>query len=130
MDFAYKREAAAGFAETTEAVERSARDHGFDVRHTYDIRAALAAKGFPIRPLVIFEIVPSEGDLDEAVALIMPCRIHIYEEGSGVVVAALRPTMFRAVFPEHDLDAIAQRVENEMIEVVDAAADGVGSARE
>jgi uncharacterized protein (DUF302 family) len=123
VDFAYKRQAKADFAGTTEALERAAREHGFDVRNTYDIRAALAAKGFPIRPLVVFEIAPAEGDLDEAVALIMPCRIHVYEEGPDVVVAALRPTMFKAVFPEHDLDAIAQRVEAEMIVVVDEAAD-------
>lgn len=127
MEFAYKRQATATFAETIEAVERSARSHGFDVRHSYDIRAALAAKGFPIRPLVILEIVPSADDLDEAVSLIMPCRIHIYEEGDDVVVAALRPTLFSAVFPEHDLDVIAQRVEGEMIEVVDGAAQGIGS---
>jgi uncharacterized protein (DUF302 family) len=122
VDFAYKKRAAADFEQTIEAVERVARDHGFAVRHSYDITAALAAKGFPIRPLVIFEIVPEEDALDDAVALIMPCRIHVYEESAEVVVAALRPTLFSAVFPEHDLDAIAQRVEREMIEVVDAAA--------
>lgn len=127
MEFAYKRQATAAFAETIEAVERSARYHGFDVRHSYDITAALAAKGFPIRPLVIFEIAPAEDDLDDAVSLIMPCRIHIYEEGNDVIVAALRPTLFSAVFPEHDLDAVAQRVENEMIQVVDGAAEGISS---
>lgn len=130
MDFAYKRTSSAGFAETIRAVERSARNHGFDVRHSYDIRAALAAKGFPIRPLVIFEIDPIEDDLDDAVSLIMPCRIHVYEEADGVVVAVLRPTLFSAVFPEHDLDAIAQRVEKEMIDVVDGAANAAVTATE
>jgi uncharacterized protein (DUF302 family) len=127
VEFAYKRRTVASFADTTEAVEACVRDHGFDVRHTYDIRAALEAKGFPIRPLVVFEIAPAEDELDEAVSLIMPCRVHIYEEGEAVIVAAIRPTLFSAVFPEHDLDAIAERFEAEMIEVVDAAADRVGA---
>ena len=121
MKFAYKRESPTGFIETMVAVESAARAHGFTVRHSYDIRAALAAKGFPIRPLVIFEVVPAEGELEDAVALLMPCRIHVYEEGDEIVVAALRPTLYREVFPEHDLDEIAQRVEGEIIEVVDAA---------
>jgi len=128
VEFAYKRQSAVGFADTIEAVERSARDHGFDVRNSYDVRAVLAAKGFPIRPLVIYEIAPVEDDLDEAVSLIMPCRIHIYEEDADVVVAVLRPTLFSAVFPEHDLDAIAQRVETEIIEVVNGATDSTPAA--
>jgi uncharacterized protein (DUF302 family) len=130
VDFAYKRESPLDFTETMVAVERAARSAGFHVRHSYDIRAALAAKGFPIRPLVIFEVAPSEGELDDAVALLMPCRIHVYEEGEEVVVAALRPTLFREVFPEHDLDAIAQSVEAEIIEVVDAATTDQAGAEE
>jgi uncharacterized protein (DUF302 family) len=130
VEFAYKRESTAGFADTMVAVERAARGHGFTVRHSYDIRAALAAKGFPIRPLVIFEIAPAEDELDDAVTLLMPCRIHVYEEGEAIVVAALRPTLFREVFPEHDLDAIAQRVEREIIEVVDAATSVVPDPEE
>ena len=130
MDFAYKRESPVGFKETMVAVEAAARARGFQVRHSYDVRAALAANGFPIRPLVIFEVAPSEGELEDAVALLMPCRIHVYEEGEAIVVAALRPTLFREVFPEHDLDAIAQSVEAEIIEVVDAAASGQVDAEE
>jgi len=115
-----------GFSETTEAVKRSASVHGFVVQKVYDIGAALASKGFPIRPLVIIEIAPAE-DLEDPVTLIMPCRINVYEENNAVVVAALRPSLFSAVFPEHQLDAIAQAFERRVIKVVDGAVDSLPS---
>lgn len=121
VDYAYKRVGTKGFAETIEAVEKAVRLHGFVVHQFHDIRARLTAKGFPIRPLVIFEIAPAEGADDEMLSLLLPCRINIYEEGESVVVAALRPTLFKAVFPEHELDAVAHKVEGEIIELVDAA---------
>lgn len=121
MDYAYKRVGPEGFEATIEAVERSVRDHGFVVQQFHDIGARLTAKGFPIRPLVIFEIAPADGGNDEMISLLMPCRINVYAEGDTVVVAALRPTLFKAVFPEHELDSLAQRVEANVIDLVDAA---------
>ena len=124
MDYAYKRCGTSGFTETIKAVERSVRDHGFVVRQLHDIGAALAAKGFPIRP-IIFEVAPAE-EVDDPVTLIMPCRINVYEDGNDVVVAILRPSLFSAVFPEHELDDIADRFEKDIIEIVDGAVDGQG----
>jgi len=124
VEYAYKRGGDRTFSETTEAVELSASAHGFVVQKSYDLGAALASKGFPIRPLMIFEIAPAE-DLEDPVTLIMPCRINIYEENGRVVVAALRPSLFSAVFPEHELDEIAEEFERRVIDIVDGAVDGV-----
>lgn len=125
MDYAYKRCGTSCFMETIEAVERSVHDHGFIVQQRHDIGAALAAKGFPIRPLMIFEVAPAE-EADDPVTLIMPCRINVYEDDSDVVVAALRPSLFSAVFPEHELDDIVDRFEKSVVEIVDGAVDGQG----
>lgn len=124
MDYAYKRVATREFSRTLADVERSVQRAGFIVEHSYDIGAALAAKGFPIRPLVIFEIAPAE-DVDDLVTLIMPCRINVFEEEGTVTVSALRPSVFIAVFPEHDLSAIAEEYERRIVGIVDGA---VGSA--
>ena len=121
VDYAYKRVGTRGFTETIEAVERAVLLHGFVVHQFHDSRARLTAKGFAIKPLVIFEITQKDPAADQRVDLLMPCRINIYEEEDTVVVAALRPTLFKAVFPEHELDAIAQRVEAQIIAVVDDA---------
>lgn len=127
MEYAYKRVGTGSFTETIEAVERSVRDHGFVVLHYHDITAALAAKGFPIRPLAIFEIAPVDLDLELPVALLMPCRINVYEQDSEVVVAALRPTLFSAVYPEHELDDVAREFETTVVSVVDGAVSPASS---
>lgn len=121
MEYAYKRVGSRGFRETIEAVERSVAECGFVVYESYDIQRRLSAKGFPISPLVIIEIVPAQEDDDENLALLMPCRIHVYEEFGDVIVAALRPSLFTAVFPEHEMDEIAEKVERVVISVVDGA---------
>lgn len=120
MDYAYKRVAPREFAQTLIDVERSVKRCGFVVEHSYDIGAALAAKGFPIRPLMIYEVAPAEA-VDDPVTLIMPCRINVFEEDGTVTVSALRPSVFVAVFPEHDLAEIAMAYEGRIIDIVDGA---------
>lgn len=117
VDYAYKRVGTRGFRDTIESVEQSVVLHGFVVQACHDIQGRLASKGFPIRPLIIFEIAPARPD--EELALIMPCRIHVYEEDGQVIVAALRPTLFVAVFPEHRLDSLAAQVEETVVRMVD-----------
>lgn len=122
MDYAYKRVGSSGFQETIEAVERSVAARGFVVAASYDMQRRLSAKGFPISPLTIIEIIPAEESDDENLALMMPCRIHVYEEGGQIIIGALRPTLFTAVFPEHAMDALANKVEKVVIAVVDDSA--------
>ncbi len=122
VDYAYKRTATREFPETIEAVERAVRGHGFIVRNSYDIGGTVVAKGFAIRPLVILEVGPEGEDVGLPLSLVLPCRINIYEEDGSVVVAALRPTIFKAVYPEHDLEEVAEEVERTIIGIVDEAA--------
>ena len=122
VDHAYKRTRAGGFEETIEAVERAVRAHGFVIENKYDIGGAVVAKGFAIRPLVIVEVSPAE-EVGSPLSLVLPCRINIYEEGDGVVVAALRPTVFGAIYPEHRLDELAVGIEQDVIAIVDAAVE-------
>jgi len=119
--YAYKRLTDAPLADVVRGVVGSAARQGFVVLESHDIQAALAAKGFPIRPLVIVELGPAEGEKDELVALLLPCRLNIYEEDGLVAVAALRPSLFRAVYPERDLEEAARRLEDAIISVVDEA---------
>lgn len=123
MKFAYKRVTRNSFDETVIAVERSAVERGLVVLQSHDIQAALAAKGFDINPLRIMQVGPQE-DPTGVEALLLPVRINVYVEDEHTVVAALRPTLFTAVFPEHDLDSAAEDIERRVTEVVDAAVGG------
>ncbi len=126
MDFAYKKAHTGGFAATLEAVERAARARGFAVVELHDIRQTLATKGFEIRPLSIFELTLVSGDAVSAMDLLLPVRVNVYEEGELVWVAALRPTLFCQVYPEHELDELAARLEDDVAAVVDAATSEEG----
>jgi len=121
--YAYKRLSDAPLADVVRSVATSAARHGFVVLESHDIQAALAAKGFPIRPLVIVEVGPNDGDKDALVALLLPCRLNIYEEDGHVAVAALRPSLFRAIYPERDLEEAARGLEDAIIAIVDEACD-------
>ncbi|MDY0088378.1 MAG: DUF302 domain-containing protein [Coriobacteriia bacterium] len=120
MEHAYKRTRAGGFDETIEAVERAVREHGFVVVGKHDIGGTVGSKGFAIRPLVILEIRPAQ-DVGSPLSLVLPCKINIYEEEGHVSVAALRPTVFGSIFPEHGLDELAKPIEADIIAIVDAA---------
>jgi len=84
MEFTYRREGCRPFSDMVEAVERSVRSHGFDVIRCHDLQATLAAKGFAIQPLVVFDIGSAERCTDL-------CKMHVYTEGDAVWVSAIRP---------------------------------------
>ena len=118
--YAHRRTSRLPFADTVIAVEAAARTHGFSIVRSHDIQSALASKGFDIGPLVIVELGPDE-EADALLSLLLPIRLNVYEEEGSVVVAALRPTLFREVFPEHDLEEASQRLESAVVCVLDEA---------
>lgn len=124
VDYTYRRVASGGFEETRETVERSAETRGFAIRYVHDIQAALAAKGFPIQPLCIYELWLRDDTAlaeHEAVAL-MPCRLHVYQEGGDVCVAAIRPTLSALMFPELEFAGVDDDLERAVTALVDDCA--------
>lgn len=120
MDHAYKRTQRGRFEDVIEAVERAVDAHGFVVVRKYDIGGTVGSKGFAIRPLVILEVSPAE-EVKGPLSLVLPCKINVYEEGGCIAVAALRPTVFASVYPEHDLSELAKPIEEDVIAIVDDA---------
>ena len=120
MRYAHRRTSGLPFPAAVESVERAARAQGFTVIRSHDIQSALAAKGFDISPLVIVELGP-DVDVDALVSLLLPIRINVYEEDGTVMVAALRPSLFREVFPEHDLEEASLKLEAAVVRVLDEA---------
>ncbi|TLM80357.1 MAG: DUF302 domain-containing protein [Actinobacteria bacterium] len=121
MEYTYRRATSRDFESTVQAVRESVPAHGFELRHVHDLQATLAAKGFPIQPLCIFELWLA----DEAVTrsrpgrLLMPCRLHVFVEEDAVCVAVIRPTLSALMFPEVDFDGLDGRLEAAMVDIVD-----------
>lgn len=113
MEFTYRREGHRPFLDMVEAVERSARSHGFDVIRRHDLQATLAAKGFEIQPLVVFDIGTEERSTDL-------CKMHVYTEGDAVWVSAIRPVALW-----HEIGAVDGATDGEaeasVVSLVDAA---------
>lgn len=118
MEFTYRREGRRPFSDMVEAVERSVRSHGFDVIRCHDLQATLAAKGFEIQPLVVFDIGCEERSTDL-------CKMHVYTEGEAVWVSAIRPVALW-----HEIggagDAADSEAEASVVSLVDGACDEPG----
>jgi len=96
-----------------EAVEQSVRSHGFDVVRRHDLQATLAAKGFEIQPLVVFDIGTALGSTDL-------CKMHVYTEGDAVWVSAIRPVALWHEIGDTD-GATDADAEASVVALVDAA---------
>jgi uncharacterized protein (DUF302 family) len=129
VDYDYRRECRCGFDEAVASVEAALARHGFVVKVVHDIQATLAAKGFSIKPIRIYEVdgprdpsvAPAAEGQEERLARLMPCRVNVFVDDEDVVVTALRPTLLCRVFPEDRLDDIAIALERVLIAVVDEA---------
>lgn len=128
----YRRECRCGFDDAVASVEAALGRHGFSVSAMHDIQATLAAKGFAIKPIRIYEVM-GQGDPaarsddredagESRLTRLMPCRINVFVEDETVVVTALRPTLLCRVFPEDDLAELAAALERVLVAVVDDAA--------
>jgi uncharacterized protein (DUF302 family) len=125
----YRRRSSHEFSAAVTAVEAALARHGFTVSSMHDIQATLAAKGFAINPIRIYEVRgPGDPDAGEAadrvagarLARLMPCRVNVFVDvDDAVVVTALRPTLLCRVFPEEALDEMAAALERVLVAVVD-----------
>jgi uncharacterized protein (DUF302 family) len=125
----YRRESTRAFDDAVSAVEQALIAHGFMVRVIHDIQATLAAKGFRVLPIRIYEIEGTPqtvaticGDAPPRSAdRLMPCRINVFVEDESTVITALRPTLLCRMFPEELLEEQAVRLEALLLRVVDDA---------
>jgi uncharacterized protein (DUF302 family) len=130
----YRRESPHAFDEAVVTVEGAIRSNGFRVRVVHDIQATLAAKGFSVKPIRIYEVECDDGTLgaiadesglargDARFSKLFPCRVNVFVERENVVVTALRPTLLCRVFPEDGLEAPADALERRLLTLVDDAA--------
>lgn len=121
MDFTYKRLCHRGFEETVEAVERCIRSHGFVVDRAHDLQVTLAAKGFSIQPLRIYELstmIRAPGAPGGGITS-SQCRIHVYVEGEVVYVSAIHSAVLYEVLEAESASSRAQVMEQRVVELVD-----------
>jgi len=114
------------FEAAVEAVEEKAVEKNFRVVNTYDVATTLTEEGFPRSPLKIIEVcnaryVSEALDKDINVALMLPCPIAVYTEGSRTFISTMRPSAMVALCPASGLEEIAAEVEGVILQIVDEA---------
>jgi uncharacterized protein (DUF302 family) len=115
--------------EAAEAVGAAAPRHGFGLLHAYDLKAKLAEKGvdFPnecrileiCNPRFAAEVMGN----DMSIAMALPCRIAVYEEGGRTKIGTIPPTELLGLFPGSAASRpAAERVEAALSAIMEESA--------
>lgn len=119
----YTVETPKSFAEAAEAIETNTKERGFRVLAIHDVSQMLGEKDFPIEPLKIIEICNANYanqilKKDIKIALMLPCPICVYEKNGKTYISALRPSVMSDFYPNANIKAIAEEVDDIIVEIV------------
>ena len=118
---------------TPEEVEQSLREavqrHKFGVLHVLDLKNTLHEKGIDLSSEVrIYDVCnPAAAyhalQQNMAIATVLPCRIAVYSDAGGCIIATVKPTDLFAATGLRHADILAQHVERELLAIIDEAAE-------
>lgn len=123
----YVKETRGSIASVVERLEKAAAANQFGVLGLDDLKQKMGAKGVDFncecRVLEVCDPAKAKEVLEGnmSISTVLPCRISVYEEGSIVKVATLRPTMLLNLFDSPDLINVAREVEDTLIRIIDTA---------
>ena len=112
------------FDQAVSGIEQATADKGFRVLHIHDVKATLNDKGLERKPFKIIEICNAKFahkalEINEDVALFMPCKINVYTKDNKTVVSAARPKVISEFFSQPGLKELAEEVDGIVRSIVD-----------
>lgn len=121
-------ESARSVREVEKRLPEAAKKHQFGVLGIHDLRGKMAEKGVDFeRDCLVFEVCNPhqakkilEGNM--AISTVLPCRISVYEEGGKTKIATLLPTVLLGMFPNPELNPVAEDVERAIVQIMKDAA--------
>lgn len=119
FEMGYTVESKRPFDEVASRLEAAIPQNGFRVLAIHDVQQTLKEKGFEAKPLMIIELCNAEFAHEALgreinVALMMPCKIVVRQEGKKSIMTLARPSMISQLFPDAGLDRLAGEVEDIM----------------
>ena len=109
-------------------LEAAVQRHKFGVMGMHDLKAKMNEKGVEFdRDCLIFEVCnPHQAkkvlEKNAEISTALPCRISVYSEGDGVVLATIKPTAMLALYQSAGLEPIAGEVEEAIVAIMQEAA--------
>ena len=124
----YRVQTNKSISEVARDLEAAAQRRKFGVMGVHDLKAKMQEKGVEFESYcLIFEVCnPQQAKkvLEENVEIstALPCRISVFQEGEGVVLATLRPTAMLGLFGAAGLESVAKEVEEAVFAIMQEAA--------
>ena len=123
----YTRTVQRPYEEVLAAVKQAAQGQGFRVSNVHDIAASLRKDGIQREPYATVEVCNSKiaAEVLKAQPLfgsVMPCRIAVFQQGTGTTVSMILPSKLLTLLPaQGDIQRDAAQVEKSMKAIVDEA---------
>ena len=124
----YSRHASRSIDEVEQRLREAAGRHKFGILNVSDMRKILDSKGIQLgAECRVYDVCNPQAATkalqnDMRVSAVLPCRISVFSEGEGCVIATVKPTaLFKATGLE-GAEALAEEVEREVLAIIDEAA--------
>ncbi len=129
MALLYRTHSRKSLPEVARGLEAAAQKHKFGILGVHDLQAKMKEKGVEFgRECQIYEVCnPQQAkkvlEANAEISTALPCRISVYRDGDGVTLATLRPTHLLEMFQTPGLRAVAEEVEETIVQMMDEAAN-------
>jgi uncharacterized protein (DUF302 family) len=115
-------------AEVVRDLEAASQKHKFGVMGVHDLKGKMQEKGVEFeRDCLVIEVCnPQQAKkvLEEnpEISTALPCRISVFQEAEGVVLATIKPTAMLKLFGTAGLESVAEEVEQTVLAIMQEAA--------
>ncbi len=129
LEMIYRVQAKKTISDVTRDLEAATQRHKFGIMGVHDLKAKMKEKGVEFdRDCLIFEVCnPQQAkkvlEKNTEISTVLPCRIAVFREGDGVVLATLKPTAMLALFEAAGLESVAREVEETIFAIMQEAAE-------
>lgn len=117
------------YEQAVAAVTEALKSEGFGVLTEIDIKATLKKKlDVDFRKYIILgacnpSLAHEALSAELEIGLLLPCNVIVYEEGDGVVVAAIDPITALGIVGNVALESMAEQVNTKLNRVIDSLRD-------
>ena len=124
----YSKHSARSPEEAEKRLREAAARHKFGILHVHDLRQTLESKGIQLdSDCRIYDICNPQAaskalHAEMRVSTVLPCRISIFSEDEGCMIATVRPTSLLEATGLDGVATLAQEVEREVLAIIDEAA--------
>lgn len=129
MRYSYTVEMGDDFDRAEERVREALKERGFGVLTEIDVKEVLKEKlgvetdRYKILGACNPEYSHRAMEKEKELGVLLPCNVIVYEEEGSVKAAAVRANALLSVVDNPELDPVADRVDEELGDALDAAAE-------